>query len=376
MRIKILSLILLLFSLIDCKGKMRDISTMKLTREMGVGINLGNTFESFGDWIEKYGDGSPKSYYTAWGSPEVTYDLISGYYKEGFRVLRIPVHWFNLMDDEYNISKEYMEEVRIAVDDALDVGLYVILNIHHDERGLFSGFAKDKKTSMTRYLKIWTQIAEEFKDYDDHLMFEALNEEACWGDLYNRWGPEEERLAGQKIALSLVSEINQQFVRLIRNSGGNNNLRHLLISGYCTDITESVSPLFRLPYDPVNRFAVSLHYYTPSTFAILTEDADWGKVKTEWGSPEDLRELENNFDLVKETFIDKGIPVIIGEYGCPKGKDKNSVHDYIYNVAKNAYDRHMVPVLWDTPGGFYNRTTFEFDDIILRDKIMSVVSSE
>ena len=122
-------------------GIMRDITTMELVREMGIGINLGNTFESFGDWIGLYGDGSVRSYETAWGSPMITRDIIQGYADAGFGVLRIPVHWFNLMDEEYNISGEYMSAVREVVDWALDAGLYVIINIHHDENGFFAGFA-------------------------------------------------------------------------------------------------------------------------------------------------------------------------------------------------------------------------------------------
>ena len=363
----------LLLSLVNTAGKMRDITTMELTREMGIGINLGNTFEANGDWIKEYGDGTPKSYYTAWGSPEVNYEMISGLYDEGFRVLRLPVHWFNLMSEDYKISREYMEEVKMVVDDALDVGFYVILNIHHDGRNLFKNFPTDKVNSMRNYLKRWFQIAEKVKNYDDYLIFESLNEEACWDSIYNRWGPEEEKIKGQKIALALNSEINQQFVRLIRNSGGNNNKRHLLLAGYCTNIEDTINPLFKLPYDPVNRFAISIHYYIPVTFTILTEDADWGKARSEWGTKEDYSELDNNLDLIKERFMDNGVPVIIGEYGVTNvNKKLESVHDYLYAVCRVIYDRHMVPVLWDGPGGLYNRTSNEFDDIILRDKLMSV----
>ena len=366
-------LLILSLSIIFAKVPMRDITTMELCRDMGIGINLGNTFESYGDWIKETGDGSAKSYYTAWGSPEVTYGMIEGLYNEGFRVLRVPVHWFNLMDDDYNISDEYMEVVKKTVDNALEIGFYVILNLHHDERGLFKNMPTDKENSMKHYLKIWAQVADAFKDYDDYLMFESLNEEACWDDIYNRWGPEPERSEGQKKALALNSEINQQFVSFIRTTGGYNNKRHLLLAGYCTDTFETVNELFKLPYDPVNRFAVSIHYYIPSTFTILTEDADWGKASSTWGTAAELKELNTNLDLIKARFIDNGVPVIIGEYGVTNvNKELKSVHDYLYNVCKEVYDRKMVPVLWDGPGGLYNRTSYRFDDIVLRDMLNSV----
>ena len=377
-KIFIIQIIFCILSIIYAKVPMRDITTMELTREMGLGINLGNTYESFGDWIKQWGDGTPKSYYTAWGSPEITVNTISGYYQEGFRVLRVPVHWFNLMDDDYNISPDYMDAVKKTIDTALEFGLYVIVNIHHDERSLFANMATDQKvTSMKNYLKIWTQIAEVFKDYDDYLIFESLNEEACWGNVYNQWsGTEEEKLANRKKVFALTNEINQQFVSLIRNSGGNNNKRHLLLAGYCTDLVETTNELFQLPYDPVNRFAVSIHYYVPASFAILTEDADWAKAQSTWGTAQDLLDLANNLDLIKKRYIDNGVPVIIGEYGCPKkNKEEDSVRAYIYNVCKEIYDRHMVPVLWDTQGDFYNRTSCQMIDPVLRDRMMSILDS-
>ena len=140
-----------------------------------------------------------------------------------------------------------------------------------------------------------------------------------------------------------------------------------------TDLVETTNELFQLPYDPVNRIAVSIHYYIPASFAILTEDADWAKAQSEWGSASDLQELTNNLNLIKTRYIDNGVPVIIGEYGCPtENKDPESVRSYIYNVCKEIYDRHMVPVLWDVTDHFYNRTSFQMIDPVLRDKLMSI----
>ena len=127
----------------SAESDMRDMTTMEIVRDMGVGINLGNTFESCGDWIAQWGDGTPKSYETAWGSPEITQDMIQGYADEGFGVIRIPVAWSNMMGENYTISSEYLARVKQVVDWSLDTGMYVILNIHYDN-GWWSDFPTKK----------------------------------------------------------------------------------------------------------------------------------------------------------------------------------------------------------------------------------------
>lgn len=353
----------------DAASEMRDITTMELVREMGVGINLGNTFEASGSWVDQWGDGSPESYYTCWGSPIITQEMIQGYADEGFGVLRVPVHWFNLMDDDYNLSQEYIASVKQVVDWALAADLYVIVNLHHDDGVLFANFPTDKETSMYGYRKIWTQVAEAFRDYDDHLMLESLNEEGCWDSVWNRWGDG----TGKAEAIGLLNEINQAFVDVVRASGGNNAQRHLLIAGYATGIEETCDPLFQMPDDPIDRCAVSVHYYTPSTFAILTEDADWGKARSTWGTEEDYAELYYYMDKMKETYIDNGIAVIIGEYGCPReNKEDESVYRFLSSVCQSAYDRQMCALLWDVTGYHYDRETCKMVDPKLRDLLTSI----
>ena len=367
MKIAKVLLYIILLSLSELK--LRNMTTLQITREMGIGINLGNTLECFGDWIWEYGDHTPISYEKAWGSPEIHKEMIEGIKREGYGVMRLPVHWFNMMGEGYKINQDYLARVKQVIDWAIDAKLYVILNIHHDENEFFKNMPNAIEDTLMNYRKIWEQIAEAFKDYDDYLMFEALNEEACWGDVFNPWSGTDE---GKKEVFDYTFKLNQAFVDVIRTSGGNNPERHLLISSYCTGVEYSYDPLFKMPSDPMERLAVSVHYYSPSTFCILTEDADWGKAQSTWGTDAEVKELNNNLDMLKTHLIDKGIPVIIGEYGCPtKNKEIDSVRNFLYSVCKGAYDRHILPILWDTPGGYYNRTLYYMEDSILREMLMS-----
>ncbi len=351
---------------------MRDISTVELVKDMGIGINLGNTYESCGDWIAQWGDGTPESYETAWGSPVITENIIKGYADAGFDTLRIPVAWSNLMAEDYTISSEYLSAVREVVDWTLDSGMYAIVNLHWDS-GWFENFPTDKENCMEKYTRIWEQLCDAFEDYNDYLIFESQNEELGWSSLWNRWGGPE----GKEESFALANEINQAFVDVVRSSGGNNPQRHLLISGYNTDIELTCDPLFKMPVDPANRMAVSVHYYTPAGFAILEEDADWGKASPTWGTDAEIAELERNMDLMKTTFADKGIPVIIGEYGCPKkNKEEASVRKFISSVCKEAYTRGMCPVLWDITDLHYDRKNCKMFDEEMLNSMMSVKPEE
>ncbi|MGN0630769.1 MAG: cellulase family glycosylhydrolase, partial [Ruminococcus sp.] len=169
---------------------------------------------------------------------------------------------------------------------------------------------------------------------------------------------------GKAESYGLVNEINQKFVDVIRTSGGNNPERHLLISGYNTGIDRTCDPLFKMPNDPANRMAVSVHYYTPAGFAILEdEDASWAKARSTWGTEDDFNELYSQMDMMKTNFIDKGVPVIIGEYGCPtKGKEPESVRLFLSSVCKAAYERQLCPVLWSITDVHYNRNTCKLND--------------
>ena len=351
---------------------MRDITTMELVREMGYGINLGNTFEACGDWINGQ---TPDDFQQAWGSPVITKEIINTYADAGFGVLRIPVAWSNMISDDgkYTISPEYIDRIKEVVDWTLDSGMYAIINIHWDG-GWVNEFPENKEESMIRYTTMQTQIAAAFRDYPDTLMFESQNEELGWESIWNPWSGTEEQ---KKESYTLANEVNQTFVDTIRSGGGNNPQRHLLISGYNTGIDRSCDPLFKMPDDPAGRMALSVHYYTPSTLCILDKDASWGKAITEWGSEKDMKELNDNMQLLKENYIDKGIPVIVGEYGCfGDNKEREVKENWMLTVSKAMYDIGACPVLWDTPGGECDRENAVFSDTDFIEKLIAPSKKE
>ena len=352
-------------------SEMRNISTQQVIDEMGLGINLGNTYESCGDWIAQWGDGTVKSYVTAWGSPVITRNMIQGYADAGFGVLRIPVAWSNMMGDDYTINADYLASVKEVVDWTLDTGMYAIVNIHWDG-GWWTDFPTDKENCMYKYTRIWTQLCDAFGNYGDKLMFESLNEEGGWDSLWNRYSGSTD---GKQESFDLLTEINQKFVDIVRSSGGNNAERHLLIAGYNTDFDLTCDSYYHMPVDPMNRCAVSVHYYTPADFAILEEDASWGTMRSTWGTDADFQQLNHYMDLVKTTFTDKGIPVIIGEYGCPnKNKDADSVRLFLSSVAEEAMKRNLCPVLWDVTDAHYSRTTCTLKDTQLQANFTEILA--
>lgn len=354
------SLLILAVSLCSCSKapKIEETSTMKYVQNFGLGINLGNTFEACGEWISK---DEVKNFETAWGSPIITREIIQGYADAGFGVVRVPVAWSNMMDEDYTIDQRYLDRVHEVVEWITEAGMCAIINIHWDG-GWWIDFPTNEEELMKKYVRIWEQLCDHFGDFGLEVMFEALNEEGAWDSVWNRFtGVVHE---GKKQAYDLLGRINQKFIDVVRASGGNNATRHLLIAGYATDINNTCDDLFVLPTDPANRYALSVHYYTPATFALIEEDVEWGKARTEWGTEADYEELNRLMGLMEEYYVKKGVPVIFGEFGCAKrNKEPEQVRNYLTEVCKAIYERGMCPVLWDVQdAGSYDRNTCKFYD--------------
>lgn len=332
-------------------GIMRDITSAELVKEMKIGWNLGNTLDVC--QADRDGDGKVNEHVedgeevdeTLWGNVMTTPVMFDKLKESGVDSVRIPITWRDHLDENDNIKEDWMNRVQEIVDYAIDRGFYVIINMHHDGGGdpqfgawIIETAKDDYDKFYARYSKMWKQIAQRFRDYSDYLIFESMNE-VGFDSLPN------------SEAYALINKINQDFVDIIRSSGGNNEKRHLLIAGYWTDIAKTCDALYKMPTDTIeDRLILSVHYYTPWEFCIS------GSQKT-WGTEAEIKLMTDKVNLLNSTFIEKGIPVIIGEYA---GGGSNTEHIYFCEYfAKLCHDSGIACYLWDN-GWNFNRTTYQW----------------
>lgn len=335
-------------------GKMRNITSQQLVEDMTFGWNLGNTLDVCqadrdGDGkINEHVEAGEKVDETLWGNPKATKELFTSLKKNGVNAVRIPVTWRDHMDSNGNIDREWMDRVQQVVDYAYSQGMYVIINVHHDGGGdpkfgawIIEESQKDYNTFLKKYKNIWKQIAERFKNYSDYLIFESMNE-VGFDTLYNK---------NKADAYNLINKINQDFVDIIRATGGNNAKRHLLIAGYYTDIERTCDSLYKMPDDKAGRCILSVHYYTPWDFCTCD-------IKHTWGTNSEVRQMETLIGKMKKNFVDKGIPVIIGEYAA-SGSDLSSCIFFIEKLNKLCSDYGIATFIWDS-GRQVNRKTYKW----------------
>lgn len=335
-------------------GKMRNITSQQLVEDMTFGWNLGNTLDVCqadrdGDGkINEHVEAGEKVDETLWGNPKATKELFTSLKKNGVNAVRIPVTWRDHMDSNGNIDREWMDRVQQVVDYAYSQGMYVIINVHHDGGGdpkfgawIIEESQKDYNTFLKKYKNIWKQIAERFKNYSDYLIFESMNE-VGFDTLYNK---------NKADAYNLINKINQDFVDIIRATVGNNAKRHLLIAGYYTDIERTCDSLYKMPDDKAGRCILSVHYYTPWDFCTCDR-------KHTWGTNSEVRQMETLIGKMKKNFVDKGIPVIIGEYAA-SGSDLSSCIFFIEKLNKLCSDYGIATFIWDS-GSQVNRKTYKW----------------
>lgn len=245
----------------------------QIAKDMKLGINLGNTMEAYNaancekitfEWIPKVGQNQPKDYETYWKCVETTQEVITGMKDSGFSTVRIPVFWGNMMENDGNwtINDEYINRVKEIVDYCQNAELYAVINCHHFDEFIIRRHSIEESAVIID--RIWTQIAEYFKDYPYTLIFEGFNE-YLGGQQFNSRGYLVD--TPKKKAYEMTNTLNQTFVNAVRKTGGNNADRVLVISGYWTNIDLTTAPDFLMPQDTVeNRLMVSVHYVDNSMY--------------------------------------------------------------------------------------------------------------
>ncbi len=299
-------------------------SSMEIVKDMKIGWNLGNTFDCY-NYKSYASDGE-----TAWGNPKTTKQMIDTVKAAGFNAVRIPVTWGEHMDGD-KIDEAWMSRVNEVVDYVIDNGMYAIVNVHHDDYIWLHPSKAEESAVTAKYLKIWEQISARFKNYDEHLLFEGINEPRIMG-IPEEWstGTAEER--------EVINNLIAKFVDTVRKSGGNNATRTLIVTGHAAAMDETAIKAIKVPDD--DHIVVSIHAYSPYNFALNDNG-------TSSFADSDKAELDRNFDLIKSTFIDKGIPAIIGEFGSVnKNNDDDRVRHMEYYVSA-AKQRGITCFIWD-----------------------------
>lgn len=336
----------------DSAKKWTELDQTQITEAMGLGWNLGNQ-------LEASSGGLPSE--TCWGNPEITKELIDTVKAQGFKTVRIPVSYLDMIGDgpDYKIDTDWLDRVQEVVDYVVDNDMFAIVNMHGDgyytvdHAWLLCAEDDDKQTEIKdKYGKVWTQIADRFKDYDQHLIFESMNEE-----FNNDYGKPDAN------AYENINAYNQIFVDSVRATGSNNEKRWLLLPGWNTNIeyTANDEYNFKIPTDngckaDGKRIMISVHYYDPFNFTIdenKTARTQWGKYAVKnydnWGQ-EDY--VDSKMALLNEKFVSQGYPVVIGEFGAQdkteKFADYNEFRRYWAEyLIKAAKKNGVVCVYWD-----------------------------
>lgn len=294
--------------------------------QMKLGWNLGNTFDA------------PEGE-TAWGNPITSKELIDLVAELGFQTIRIPISWGKHVSaaPEYTIDEKFMTRVDTVVNQALDAGLYVVINSHHDN-DIYSP-TPDNAERGKEYLKaIWTQVGGHFADADDHLVFETMNEPRVVGSAYE-WNVNANN-SNCAAAMQVVNELNQTALDAIRATGGNNADRFVIVSAYAGSPAAATSSIFALPQDSAeDRLIVSLHAYTPYRFALDQKSGDSTFDRQDEG------EIRTLMKSVAYRFNRKGVPVIFDEMGCLDKANPDDRYAWCKTFVSAAQE-YGIPCLW------------------------------
>lgn len=320
---------------------------MQFVSDMKLGWNLGNTLDA----INANGLSNELAYEASWCGVYTTKKMIDTLKASGFNAVRIPVSWHNhVSGSDYKISDAWMNRVKEVVDYGISNNMYVILNVHHDTDKAYCFPSSSYIDNSKKYLSsVWSQIANKFSNYDNHLIFEGMNEPRLVGHKYEWWFPD---LNDADIADSIkcINQLNQVFVNAVRATGGNNKGRYLMCPGYDASTDGATNQYFSLPTDisgNVNKIIVSVHAYSPYNFA-LQATTEGG---TDYWSVNDstsVNGITSFMDNLYNKYTSKGIPVVIGEFGAVNRNNnlKARVEYHSYYIAA-ARARGISCFYWD-----------------------------
>lgn len=314
-----------------------QLTAFEITEAMQIGWNLGNTLDAYpskgGVPLESCGLEAE----TCWGNPKTTPELIAAVKAKGFNTIRVPVTWFQHVDKSngYKIDEAWLARVKEIVDYCYEQDMYVILNLHHEEPYVNRSTLGADYEELTGYVSsLWKQIAETFKDYDQRLVFETMNEPRAKGTDHEWWGPTKEET-------DTINKINADALEVIRGTGDDNNdTRLVMMPGYCASSDTSMMSKIVVPDDEY--VAVSVHAYSPYNFTMNAEVKDHSTFTTAYAT-----ELTSILDGIRKTFGDKDIPVVLGEFSASNFGNTEARVEWAKAYISQTKEMGIPCVLWD-----------------------------
>ena len=378
----ILSIIFVISLIFDYLSFYYKYSAIELVNDMGIGYNLGNTY----NYSDDLGNESKENFeIKTWGTILPTKKAINKIKKIGFKTIRFQVKYMNYTNEIDIINSEWINKIKEIVKWIINSNMYCILSIYHD-----NNFWEIKgQNSKDKYINLWTQIANEFKDFNYHLVFESFYDFGflCYSYYFGN---------------CYIGEffLSQIFVNIIRNSNGNNKERLLIIPGVSSEI--ELNNIFNdfyemnFPKDPANKLAISLNLFFPGDVDINWDEYNENELiylydnlgleyffipNYKWGRDNDYKNIINIFKILKRIFIDKDYPVVIGEIGIyNKHIEKNSIRQFLYTIFSISSEYEgILPCLWDISekiegdmNYYYNKGTNEWTDKIIGDNFLKI----
>ena len=322
-------------------------SAFDITSQMVIGWNLGNSLDSTNDNLTM--DSSPKKFAMAWGNPEPTKELIEAVKNGGFNTIRIPTTWYqHLYLDEstntYKIDAKWLAYVKQFVDYAYDMDMFVILNVHHENWVNVAKFTDETYNDASKKLNdIWSCLAETFKDYDQHLVFEGMNEPRETNNPSNsEWGD------GDANSWNYINRLNKVFVDAVRGQGSSyNKERLLMLPGYHAGNSVSTVRAIEIPENSGN-VALSVHAYNPYFFCMDTSNMANHTYPGASGYGSDYKtELQTMFNSYKSIIAEKNVPIVMGEFSASDFNNTESRINWAKDYLSMAKDAGIPCVLWD-----------------------------
>ncbi|MBR3900032.1 MAG: cellulase family glycosylhydrolase, partial [Ruminococcus sp.] len=355
-----------------------QLTAFEITEAMQIGWNLGNTLDAYmsdakHQPLESYGLEAE----TCWGNPKTTPELIAAVKAKGFNTIRVPVTWFQHVDKNngYKIDEAWLARVKEIVDYCYEQDMYVILNLHHEEPYVNRSTLGADYEELTGYVSsLWKQIAETFKDYDQRLVFETMNEPRAKGTDHEWWGPTKEET-------DTINKINADALEVIRGTGNDNNdTRLVMMPGYCASSDTSMMSKIVVPDDEY--VAVSVHAYSPYNFTMNAEVKDHSTFTAAYAT-----ELTSILDGIRKTFGDKDIPVVLGEFSASNFGNTEARVEWAKAYISQTKEMGIPCVLWDNnveknnggeAHGYINRsnlTWYEGSETVV-DTMMDVIKDD